>query len=60
MIGLVVTTLIKKLKNKYDITQAELKQFYKEIKSFVLTTISKLLGKIPVSSKIVRNAAICN
>ena len=37
-----------------------MKQFYKEVKSFVLATISKLLEKILVSSKIVRNACIFN
>ena len=58
--GLVAATLIKKLKNKDEITQAALKPFYKGVKSFVFATISKLLEKIPVSSKIVCNASIFN
>ena len=56
----VAATLIKKLKNKDNITQAELKQFYKEVESFVSATISKPLEKISVSTKIVRNACIFN
>ena len=58
--GLVTVTLMKKPKNDDDITQVELKQFYKEVKSFVLATISKLYDKIPVSSKIVHNRCIFN
>lgn len=56
----IAATLIKKLKNKDNITQAELKQFYKEVESFVSATISKPLEKISVSTKIVRNACIFN
>ena len=56
----VAATQMKKLKSKDSITQAELKQFYKEVKSFVLATILKLPEKILVSSKIVGNACIYN
>ena len=42
---LVLETLIKKLKNKDGITQAELKQCYKEVKSFVLTIIRNFLRR---------------
>ena len=57
---LVAATLMKKLKNKDNITQAELKQFYKEVKSFVLAAILKLPEKILFSSRIVGNACIYN
>ena len=53
--GIVAVTLIKKLKNKDEITQAELKPFYKGVKSFVLATISKLLE----DTCILQNCAQC-
>ena len=58
--GFVAATLIKKLKRKDEITQAQLKAFYEGVKLFVTATITSLLAKIPISSKIVRNACIFN
>lgn len=56
--GLNAATLIKKLENKGNIIQAELKQFYIEVKCF--GNHLETFEKIPVSSRIVCNACIFN
>ena len=59
-VGFVASTSIKKLKKKDEVSTQEVSSFYAGVKTFVKATALKLFEKIPVVSKIVRNASIFN